>query len=78
MLTVHGASRQIGITDVRFGSLADIAEGLTDVCFTPKKRTLRIATSMSALCQKRTYAVQRSPSAAIAGNDEFSAIGGAG
>jgi hypothetical protein len=36
MLTVHAASRQIWITDVRFGSKADISECLSDVRFTPK------------------------------------------
>jgi hypothetical protein len=36
MRTVHGASQQIWITDVRFGSKADINACLRDVRFTPK------------------------------------------
>jgi hypothetical protein len=36
MLTVHGASRQIWITDVRFGSKADIGSARFDIRFTPE------------------------------------------
>jgi hypothetical protein len=36
MLTVHAASRQIWITNVRFGSKADIAASPTNVRFTPE------------------------------------------
>jgi hypothetical protein len=35
-LTVHGASRQIWIADVRLGSKADIDPHPSDVRFTPK------------------------------------------
>jgi NAD(P)-dependent dehydrogenase (short-subunit alcohol dehydrogenase family) len=38
----------------------------------PKKRTWLSTIVMSALCQKQTYAVQQSTSAAIAGIGEFS------
>jgi hypothetical protein len=36
MLTAHGASQQIWITDVRFGSKADISVCPWDVRFTPE------------------------------------------
>jgi len=38
------------LSDVRFGSKADIASGLRRVCFTP----FGSATLVSALCQKQT------------------------
>jgi hypothetical protein len=36
MVTMHGASQQIWMTDVRFGSKADIGLVAVDVRFTPK------------------------------------------
>jgi hypothetical protein len=51
MLTAHGASRQIGITDVRFGSLADIAESLTDVCLPSKADICGAAIAISRYCR---------------------------
>jgi hypothetical protein len=36
MLTVRGASQQISMTDVRFGSKADMNRSNRDVRFTPK------------------------------------------
>jgi hypothetical protein len=41
--------------DVRYGSKADIDDRSGDVRFTPQKRTSTGASSMSALCQKRTH-----------------------
>jgi hypothetical protein len=38
MLIVHGASRQIRMSDVRFGSKADMTQSNSDVRFTPKSR----------------------------------------
>jgi hypothetical protein len=40
--------------EVCFGSLADIAASLPNVCFTPQKRTSFSTIVMSALCQKQT------------------------
>jgi hypothetical protein len=40
--------------DVRFGSLADVREWISDVRFNPQKQTCSSAASMSAKCQKRT------------------------
>jgi hypothetical protein len=36
MLTMHGAAQQIWVTNVRFGSKADIGGRLGNVRFTPK------------------------------------------
>ena len=48
------ASQYFGLSNVRYGSLADIGEGFRDVRFTPQKRTYSSSASMSAMCQKRT------------------------
>jgi hypothetical protein len=50
MLTVHAASRQIWITDVRFGSLTDIAAAFPHVRFTLKSRHHQASSAFYALC----------------------------
>src|SRR6516164_448968 len=39
-------------------AIADIAARLSDVCFTPQKRTLKLSRVMSALCQRRTSRIR--------------------
>ena len=48
------ARRTAPTRQVRFGSLADIGEGIRDVRFTPEKRTCSSSASMSAMCHERT------------------------
>jgi hypothetical protein len=58
MLTVHAASRQIWITDVRFGSLADIEALPPNVRFTPKSGHW-LSASGCLLCAKSRHGVIR-------------------
>jgi len=56
--------------DVRFGSEADIDE------LYPQKRTSELSRGMSALCQKRTYAVQQIATYSITSSAAASKAGG--
>ena len=48
------ASKYFGLSNVRYGSLADIGERIQGCPLYPQKRTYSSSASMSAMCQKRT------------------------